>query len=388
MSQGIQVPRGNVLLMVGTRKGAFILHSSPDRRDWRLSGPHCPGSDIFHLIYDDREGNGTGGTLFAAANHMIWGPQVEISRDLGHTWEQPREQPRFSGHAGPDGVPGSGQSVNRLWHIEPGRDAEPGVLFAGVEPAALFKSKDGGMSWVELSGLSAHPTREHWQPGLGGLCLHSIVPDCQSSDGMWVGISAAGVFRTDDAGANWHPTNKGVRADFSPNPLPEWGQCPHKVLAHPAQPGLLCQQNHCGVFRSDNGGAEWQDITEGLPSRFGFALGLHPHDPETLFVLPEDEVLGTDVGCGQRYVTDAKFRIFRSRNGGQDWEPLTQGLPQKNAYLHILREGMATDSLDPTGVYVGTTNGQIFYSRDCGESWKLLIEHLPPVNSVEVALVA
>ncbi len=154
--------------MVGTRKGAFVLHSNPDRQDWRLSGPHCPGSDIFHLIYDDREGNGNGGTLFAAANHMIWGPQVEISRDLGHTWEQPPEQPRFSGHAGADGVPGSGQTVNRLWHIEPGRDAEPGVLYAGVEPAALFKSKDGGMSWVELSGLSAHPTREHWQPGLGG----------------------------------------------------------------------------------------------------------------------------------------------------------------------------------------------------------------------------
>ncbi len=376
MHQGIPARRGDVLLLAGTRKGAFVLHTDRARQDWQLYGPYSPGSDVFHLTYDGRNG----GRIFAAVNSMWFGPQVEFSGDLGHSWETAREQPRFAG----DG----GRTVNRLWHIEPGRATEPATLYAGVEPAALFKSEDDGETWRELVGLSGHSTREHWQPGLGGLCLHSIVPDRYRANRMWVGISAVGVFRSEDAGESWQPTNKGVRADYDPgNRYPEWGQCVHKLLAHPSRPDLLYQQNHCGVYRSDNGGADWQDITDGLPSRFGFVLGLHPRDPDTIYVLPEDAALGDDVGGGLRYVTEARFRVFRSRDGGRTWESLTRGLPQQNAYLHALREGMAVDALEPAGIYLGTTNGQIFYSRDNGDSWQLLVEYLPPVNSVEVTVV-
>ena len=362
---------GDVLLLLGTRKGSFILSSDASRKSWSMSGAHSAGADVFHVAYDPREG----GAVFAAVNETVWGPGIEFSHDLGGTWTRADRQPRF-GDA-------TGLTVKRLWHVEPGREAEPGVAYAGVEPAALFKSEDGGRTWDEVSGLTDHPTRRHWQPGLGGLCLHSVVPDPSSHDRMWVGISAVGVFESTDGGQSWQTRNKGVRADFLPERFPEFGQCPHKLLAHPMRPGVLFQQNHCGVFRSDTGGKEWEDITEGLPSRFGFALGLHPKDPDTIYVLPEDQATDDNVGGGLRYVTDAKFRVFRSRNSGRDWEPLTRGLPQRNAYLHVLREGMATDSLDPCGVYIGTTTGQVFYSRNDGDDWELLIDNLPPINSVE-----
>ena len=377
MTDGIPARTGDLLLMAGTRKGAFVLHSGPARKDWRLYGPYGPGNDIFHLTYDARNG----GQFFAASNSMWFGPQVEFSSDLALTWEQAREQPRFAG----DG----GDTVNRIWHVEPGRKSQPGTLYAGVEPAALFQSDDYGATWREITALSNHPTRPGWGPGFGGLCLHSIVVDENRPNTMWVGISAVGVFRTDDAGESWQTANRGVRADFDPaNRYPEWGVCPHKLLAHPLRQDLLYQQNHCGVYRSDNGGVNWQEITEGLPSRFGFVLGLHPRDPDTLFVVPEDTALGEDdVGGGFRYVSHARFRVFRSRDGGGSWQALTNGLPQENAYLHTLREGMATDVLDPLGVYVGTTSGQVFYSRDEGDRWELLIEHLPPINSLEVAVM-
>ena len=381
MSVKIPARPGDLMALVGTRKGAFVLTGDPPRREWQVSGPYSPGSDVFHLVYDPRQG----GRLLSATNSMWFGPQVEYSDDLGQTWQQAREQPRFTDK--PEYAEHDGPTVSRVWHIEPGRDSEPGTLYAGVQPAALFKSADGGETWQEVTGLGQHPTRSEWMPGFGGLCLHSIALDIQQPGRMWVGISAAGVFRTDDSGASWQPTNRGVRADFNPSdPLPEWGQCPHKLLPHPAKPGLLYQQNHCGVFRTASNGDEWDDITEGLPSRFGFVLGLHPRDPDTLFVLPEDEALGTDVGGGIRYASGARFRVFRSRTGGRDWEPLTKGLPQEHAYIHVLREGMATDSLDPVGVYVGTVNGQIFYSRDEGDHWELMVENLPPINSVEVAV--
>ena len=376
MTQGSSATKGDVMVLLGTRKGAFILSSGKSRKNWQVSGPHSPGSEVFHLSYDHREG----GTVFAAVNHMIWGPTVQRSRDLGTTWLSPQEPSRFTS--------GAAETIDQVWHLEPGREGEPGVVYLGVAPAGLFKSDDYGSIWQEVASLSKHPSRDQWQPGLGGLCLHSIVLDPADASRMWVGISAVGVFGTTDSGESWETLNQGVRADFLPDRFPDFGQCPHKVLTHPSKPGLLYQQNHCGVYKSESAGEEWQDITEGLPSRFGFVLGLHSQDPDTLFVLPEDQVLGEDVGGGQRYVTEAKFRVYRSQNGGRDCEPLTQGLPQENAYLHVLREGMATDSLDDCGVYVGTTTGQLFYSRDNGDNWELLIEHLPPILSVECGSVA
>ena len=377
---GITAHTGDVLLMVGTRKGSFLLSSDPSRQSWQVQDPFSPGGDVFHLTYDPRNG----GRILSATNYMIWGPQIEFSDDLGQTWQQAEGPPRFSGSPGIDESP----TVSRLWHIEPGRPSEPGVVYAGAEPASLFKSQDGGNNWQELPGISQHPTRAEWQPGLGGLCLHSMVLDPQNRDRMWVGMSAVGVFGSEDAGKSWHPKNRGVRADFAPDPLPEFGQCPHKLLAHPSRPERLYQQNHCGVYRSDNAGQNWRDVTEGLPSRFGFVLGIHSQDPDTIYVLPEDQVLGTDVGGGLRYVTEAKFRVYRSRNGGEHWEALTNGLPQQNAYLHVLREGMATDHLDPCGVYLGTTTGYLFYSRNDGDSWELMLDHFPPINSVDCAAVA
>ena len=371
----IEANRGDVLLMVGTRKGAFFLTADGARKSWSLSGPHHAGGDVFHLAYDDREG----GTIFAAINSPIWGPEVQRSDDLGATWQKSRQNPAFPRERG--------DSVEQVWHIEPGRPSEPGVVYAGVSPAALFRSSDGGETWGEVVPLSEHPTRAMWEGGFGGLCLHSMVLDPADVRRMWVGISAVGIFGTEDGGASWAPMNAGVRADFMPDPFLELGQCPHKMLAHPSMPDRLYQQNHCGFFRSDDGGRRWLDLSDGLPSRFGMVMGTHSSDSDTVYVVPEDKALGTDVGGGVRYVTDARFRVYRSRNAGADWEPLTRGLPQRNAYLHVQREGMATDSLDDCGVYVGTTTGQIFYSRDDGDTWELMIDHLPPINSVDAALI-
>lgn len=375
MPTAIEANKGDVLLAVGTRKGAFLLSSDPARKNWSVSGPHQAGSDVYHMAYDDRES----GTVFVAINNPVWGSEIQRSHDLGATWQKSSENPKFAEH--------DERSVERLWHIEPGRPSEPGVLYAGVAPAALFKSIDGGVRWSEVSTLTDHPTRSEWQPGFGGLCLHSIVLDPADDDRMWVGISSVGVFGTNDGGASWSTMNKGVRADFMPDPFPEFGQCTHKMLSHPSKPERLYQQNHCGFFRSDDRGGEWLDLSEGLPSRFGFVMGTHSQDPNTVYVLPEDRALDGEVGGGLRYVSDAKFRVYRSHNAGADWEPLTNGLPQQNAYLHVMREGMATDSLDDCGIYVGTTTGQIFYSRDNGDSWDLLMDNLPPINSVDCGTV-
>lgn len=375
MATGSPAVKGDVLVLLGTKKGFFIVNADKSRSDWKLAGPYSAGAEVFHAVYDPRGP----GTVFTAVNHLIWGPQVQISNDLGESWASPAQSPKFTDE--------SGRTVSQLWHIEPGRQNEPGVLYDGVDPAALFKSEDGGDTWFEVTGLTDHPTRREWQPGLGGLCMHSIVLDPENLDRMWVGISAVGVFGTADGGDTWDTMNQGVRADFAPDPVPEFGQCPHKVLAHPQKPNVLYQQNHCGVFRSDDAGRAWTDISGDLPSRFGFVLGLHPQDPDTLYVLPEDEALGDNIGGGMRYVTDGKFRVFRSSNRGEDWEPLTNGLPQEHAFLHVLREGMATDALDPCGVYIGTSTGQLFHSRNSGDSWQLMMDNLPPILSVETALV-
>ncbi len=376
MPEGIEANRGDIILMVGTRKGAFLLTSDPARRNWAVSGPHHAGNDIYHMTYDDREE----GMIFAAINSPLWGPEIQRSHDLGATWRKAEENPKFAGERN--------DSVEQVWHVEPGRSEEPGTVYVGVAPAALFKSEDGGDTWSEIESLAGHPTRDQWQPGFGGLCLHSIVLDPSESDRMWVGISAAGIFGTEDGGTRWSTMNTGMRADFSPDPFPEIGYCPHKMLSHPSTPGRLYQQNHCGFFRSDDGGKQWLDLSAGLPSRWGLPMGVHSQDSNTVYVVPEDNAVREgEVGGGMRYVTDAKFRVYRSRNAGADWEPLTNGLPQRNAYLHLMREGMATDSMEECGIYVGTTTGQIFHSRDDGDTWELLIDHLPPINSVDCGTV-
>ena len=376
MPEEIEANKGDVILMVGTRKGAFLLSADRSRRNWSVSGPHHAGSDIFHMAYDDREE----GTVFAAINSPIWGAELQRSGDLGASWQKAESNPSFAEE--------SSDSVEKVWHVEPGRPGEPGAVYAGVSPAALFKSADGGDTWDEVESLTAHPTRDLWEPGFGGLCLHSMVLDPTDIARMWVAISAVGVFGTEDGGTNWSTMNAGVRADFLSDPFPQFGQCPHKLLAHPSMPERLYQQNHCGFFRSDDGGKQWLDLSAGLPSRWGLPMGGHSQDPNTVYVVPEDNAVKEgEVGGGMRYVTDAKFRVYRSRNAGADWEPLTNGLPQRNAYLHVMREGMATDSMDECGIYVGTSTGQIFYSRNDGDTWELLIDYLPPINSVDCGTV-
>ena len=375
MANSLQPMHGDILVLVGTRKGAFVFSADRGRTKWEMTGPHWPGSDIFHAVYDGRGD----GRLWLVRNDPVFGSEIHRSDDLGVTWESARQGPQVTST---DEV-----KLNKLWQVTLGVKDEPDVVYAGAEPATLFKSEDAGETWNEIAGITLHPTRERWEAGLGGMCLHSIVQDPTSADRMWVGISAAGVFRTDDEGKSWQPMNNGVRADFMPETYPEVGQCPHKVVMHPAKPQTLYQQNHCGVFRSDNGGQDWLDISEGLPSRFGLPMAVHGQDPDTVYVLPEDKVVGDQLGGGMRFVTDAKFRLFRSRDAGRNWEPLTKGLPQKHAYLHAMRDGMATDALDPCGVYVGTSTGQLFFSRDDGDSWELLADFLPPINSVETATV-
>ena len=371
----ISTRKPRLALLIGTRKGAVVIQGDAERERWDVGDLQCEGADVFHLAYDARNGK-----TLAAINSPVWGPEVRASRDLGETWDSGDGQPRFVG--------GNGRTVGKIWHVRPGRWQTPGVLFAGVAPAALFRSDDDGATWQEVVGLTNHPTRDAWEGGLGGLCLHSIVLDPDDDARMWVGISAVGVLGTDDSGESWRMMNGGVRADFLPQRFPEFGQCVHKLLSHPSRPRSLVQQNHCGVFRSDCGGEKWEDVSFGLPSRFGFVVGLHSREPDTYYVVPEDKVMADgEIGGNVRYVTDAMFRVYRTRDGGRNWEPLTNGLPQQRAYLHVMREGMATDTLDPCGIYVGTTAGQLYYSRDDGDTWQLLVENLPPINSVEVATV-
>jgi photosystem II stability/assembly factor-like uncharacterized protein len=348
---------------IGTRKGAFAF-STNNRKTWSVDGPHFRGLEVNHISQDPRRPK----RLYAAVNSGWFGPHIHASADGGKTWKL--SEKGLDLKCVPD------QSVKRIWHIRAGHADQPGVVYAGADPGALFRSGDWGESWEEVESLTNHPTRAQWNPGAGGMCLHSI--QCLGQGRMVVAISAAGVFRTADGGATWSPHNGGVRADFMPNKFPEVGQCVHKLLAHPNDPEALYQQNHCGIYRGKLNGDRWTDISRGLPSRFGFGLAVPAAEPRTMFTVPIDSA---EYRCNPQ----GKFRVARSRDAGKTWKLLSRGLPQRNAHLLVLREAMTADHLDPAGVYVGTSSGHVFYTRNAGDAWETMADSLPPVYSISTA---
>lgn len=360
-----------VQILAGTRKGLFLLRADDARRDWTLDGPMLEGWEVFHAAQDPRDG-----TLFAAANNFVYGATVQRSKDGGRTWE------RSEGLGLPEET---GLTLEKTWHVEPGRDSEPGVLWLGGAPGVLFRTEDSGESWQVVQSLLEDPTRERWQPGFGGMCTHSIQIDPADPGRMYVGISAAGVFRSEDGGESWTPANSGTAADFMPDdPFPEVGQCVHKVLLHPGREGRLWQQNHCGVYRSDDHGRSWERLEEnGLPSAFGFPLALHHSKPDTAFVIPEDSAREGRVGGGNRVTSEGRLGVYRTEDGGKSWELASNGLPER-AWVEVLREGMASDRLDSPGIYFGTKSGSVFASTNEGDEWVEIARHLPAVLSVEV----
>jgi photosystem II stability/assembly factor-like uncharacterized protein len=361
----ISVKDGDTLLLIGTMKGAFLLRSNAARTRWDVGGPHFPGHSVYAMAFDGRAGRRR---LWASTNSMHWGAVLRSSDDFGKSWTQPETATvRFPVE--------TGAALKQIWQIRPGRAGEPGILYCGVEPAALFESRDGGETWSLNRGLYDHAHRPQWQPGGGGLCLHTIVPDPSNRERITIAISTGGVYRTDDGGRSWQVKNRGVRADFLPDKYPEFGQCVHKIGHHPSRPERLFLQNHWGLYRSDDAGDSWQDIARGVPSDFGFPLVVHPHDPDTVYILPleSDEF---------RCTPEGKLRVYRTRNAGGSWEPAARGLPQKEALETVLRDAMATDSWNPAGIYFGTRSGKLYGSRDGGASWNLIADGLPPIVCV------
>lgn len=385
--KGVAMANRQMKLVVGTRKGGLIFSSDEKRQDWKMSELHFKSWGVMHMNVDPRDGR-----LHAAVVHDVYGPTMHSSDNWGDDWTQARVLPEFKRPsrssrplgtseeaADPETAMSVPEQVIKPWNITPGRPDEPGVVYAGVEPGALFISKDRGESWELNEPLYDHPHRGEWFPGAGGLCLHTILLDPGDPQRMYVAISTGGLYFTDDGGKTWSPRNKNVRADFLPNKTPEFGQCVHKVVMHPSNPEILYQQNHCGMYRSENGGEDWIDIGEGkLPSRFGFPIGVLPHEPDTIFIVPEES-------DAYRVSVDGRFAVWRSRNRGDSWERLTKGLPDR-AHLVVLREAMAVDDLEDAGVYVGTSTGQIFHTRNAGDTWDLLADFLPPIYSLEVAV--
>ena len=368
-----------VRVLVGTRKGAFILTADGKRDRWEVSGPHFGGWEIYHVNGSPADPN----RLYASQSSGWFGQIVQRSDDGGQTWRQVNSEFAYTGESGThqwfDGTQHPWQFA-RVWHFEPSR-TDPDVVFAGVEDAALFKSTDGGNSWRELSGLRCQPSGPQWQPGAGGMCLHTILLDPTNADRMYVAISAAGAFRTDDGGTTWQPINRGLRSEGIPDEQADVGHCVHNLALHPSRPDVLYMQKHWDVMRSDNAGDTWHEVSGNLPSDFGFPIDVHAHEPETIYVVP----IKSDY---QHFPPDGKLRVYRSRTGGNEWEALTNGLPQQDCYVNVLRDAMAVDSLDECGVYFGTTGGQVYGSANGGDSWQPIVRDLPAVLSVEVQTLA
>jgi photosystem II stability/assembly factor-like uncharacterized protein len=385
-----------VRVLVGTRKGAFLMTSDGKREKWEIDGPHFAGWEIYHLKGSPADPN----RLYASQTSGWFGQIIQRSSDGGKTWETPGG----GLEAAPGGMPAPASNkfvydtsaetgkpltthqwydgtqhpweFKRVWHLEPSL-SDPDTAYAGVEDAALFRTTDGGASWHELSGLRGHGTGPKWQPGAGGMCLHTIVLDPSDPQRIYIAISAAGAFRTDDGGATWKPINKGLFSQYIPDPRAEVGHCVHHVAMSPQRPGLLYMQKHWDVMRSDNAGDEWREVSGNLPTDFGFVIDVHAHEPETIYVVP----IKSD---SEHFPLEGKLRVYRSRSGGDEWEALTKGLPQSNCYVNVLRDAMAVDSLDSCGVYFGTTGGQVYASSDSGDNWAPIARDLPAVLSVEV----
>ena len=363
-----------IRLLVGTTKGAFILTSDGRREEWDVNGPYFGGWEMYHVKGSPADPD----RIWASQSTGWFGQVVQRSEDGGKTWNPVGNEFSYEGgtstHQWYDGTPHPWEFA-RVWHFEPS-PGDPDTLYAGVEDAALFKSSDGGGSWQELAGLRKQDSGPQWQPGAGGMCLHTIVLHPTNPDVMLVAISAAGVFRSDDAGATWRPANKGLRSEQIPNPEAEVGHCVHRIAIHSSRPDVLYMQKHWDVMRSDDGGDSWHEVSGDLPSDFGFPITVHAHEPSTVYVVP----ITSD---GEHYPPEAKLRVYRSRTGGDEWEPLTTGLPQRDCYVNVLRDAMDVDSLDPCGVYFGTTGGQVYGSTDSGTTWAPIVRDLPSVLSVE-----
>jgi photosystem II stability/assembly factor-like uncharacterized protein len=388
-----------VRVLVGTRKGAFILTADGQRRKWDISGPHFAGWEIYHLKGSPAHPH----RLFASQTSGWFGQIIQRSDDGGKTWLQPGTPPgeptttpqgMLKGESNKfvyDTAQATGKPLTthqwydgtqhpwefkRVWHLEPSL-TDPDTVYAGVEDAALFRSTDGGKSWQELSGLRGHDSGPRWQPGAGGLCLHTIILDPHNAGRMFIAISAAGAFRTDNGGKTWKPINRGLRSPYIPDPNAEVGHCVHHMAMHPSRPDVLFMQKHWDVMRSDDGGDSWHEVSGNLPTDFGFVIDVHAHEPETIYVVP----IKSD---SEHFPLDGKLRVYRSRTGGNEWEALTKGLPQSDCYVNVLRDAMAVDSLDKCGVYFGTTGGQVYESADAGDSWAPIARDLPAVLSIEV----
>jgi hypothetical protein len=364
-----------VRVLVGTRKGAFVLTADGKREDWEVNGPLFAGWETYHVTGSPVEPD----RLFAAPSSGWFGQVIQRSDDGGASWEPVGNQFSY------DGVPGTHQWYDgtphpwefaRVWHLEPSL-TDPDTVYAGVEDAALFRSVDGGQNWHELRGLREHGSGPSWQPGAGGMCLHTIVQHPGNPERLVVAISAAGVFRTDDGGQSWRAANKGLHSEGIPDPDAEVGHCVHNLAMHPSRPDVLFMQKHWDVMRSDDGAESWRDIGDSLPTDFGFPIDVHAHEPDTVYIVP----ITSD---SEHFPLDGQLRVYRSRTGGQDWQPLTDGLPRRHCYVNVLRDAMAVDSLDECGVYFGTTGGQVYASVDAGDSWAPIVRDLPAVLSVEV----